>query len=303
MRVTQNMMTRAVIVNLNRQAGQMLERQNIIATQKRLQKPSDDPIGLNRVLDYRKTLDSITQYQKNIDDAHQWIETNELNLGFAEDLLDQVKGLAEAYGNKENSSSERQTAAEELKQLYDQMMATANAKLGDNYMYAGYQTDTPPFTRDDDYNATYQGDDGRVRFVTGADTEISMDADGRSIYDKTASGGVNVFEILKGMIDGLENPDVDAGSAQVQDRLDLLEDARAQIRSKRVEDSVKSYSLELAANHWTNLENQIQQAVGDIENADVSQAAVELKNLEVAYESTIATAAQLIQPGLVNFLK
>jgi flagellar hook-associated protein 3 FlgL len=303
MRITQNMMSRAVVVNLNRQSEQMLERQNIIATQKRLQKPSDDPIGLKRVLDYRKTLDSITQYQKNIDGAHHRIEVSDSNLGFAEDLLDQVKGLAEAYGNKENSTSERQTAADELKQLYDQMMETANSKLGDNYMYAGYQTDTAPFTRDGDYNATYHGDDGQARFVVGAGTEVSMDADGRNIFDKTASGGVNVFGVLKDMIDGLENPDAAAGSAQVQDQLNLLEDARAQIRSKRVEDSAKSYSLDLARNHWTNLEYQVQQAVGDIENADVPKAAVELQSLEVAYQSTIATAAQLIQPGLVNYLK
>jgi flagellar hook-associated protein 3 FlgL len=303
MRITQNMMSRAVVVNLNRQAGQMLERQNIIATQKRLQKPSDDPAGLKRVLDYRKTLDSITQYQENIDDAQHWIEVNDLNLEFGENVVDQVKGLAETYGNTGSSPQERQMAADELKQLYDQLMETANAKQGDNYMYGGYQTGTAPFTRDDDYNATYHGDDGSVRFMVDPDAEISMDADGRNIFQKAADGGVNVFDILKDMIDGLENPDVDAGCAQVQDRLNLLDDAQAQIRSKRVENGVKSYSLDLARNHWTNLEYQVQQAVGDIENADVSQAAVELKSLQVAYDSTIATAAELIQPGLVNYLK
>ena len=182
-------------------------------------------------------------------------------------------------------------------------METANARLGDNYMYAGYQTDTAPFTRNDDYDATYQGDDGRVRFVMGADNEISMDADGRSIFHNAAHGGVNVFDILRDIIAGLENPDVHAGSAQIQGQLDLLEDAKSQIRNKRVENGVKLYSLNLAENHWTNLEYQIEQAVADIENADVPRAIVELQNLEVAYESTIATAARLIQPGLLNFLK
>ncbi len=303
MRVTQDMMTRAAVVNLNRQTAQLFERQNIIATQKRLHSPSDDPIGISRVLHYRKTLDSIDQYQKNIEGAQNRIEVNDLTLELVDDLLKQVKGLGEAYGNQGNTPEDRQTAADQLKQLYDQIMAAANTKLGDNYLYSGHQTDTAPFTRDDDYNATYHGDDGRVRVLVGEDTEISMDADGRNIFHKAGSGGVSVFDIVKGMIDGFENPDVDAGRAQVQAQLDLLEDARLQVNAKRAENAPKLHQLELSRNHWTQLRHKIEQALGAIEEADVPRAIIELKNLEVSYESTLATAARLIQSGLVNFLK
>jgi flagellin-like hook-associated protein FlgL len=43
--------------------------------------------------------------------------------------------------------------------------------------------------------------------------------------------------------------------------------------------------------------------LGNEEVADITQAVLELKSLEIAYESTLATAAQIIQPGFLNFLK
>ena len=39
------------------------------------------------------------------------------------------------------------------------------------------------------------------------------------------------------------------------------------------------------------------------EDADIPQAIMELKNLELAYETTLATAARIIQPTLLDFLR
>jgi flagellin-like hook-associated protein FlgL len=39
------------------------------------------------------------------------------------------------------------------------------------------------------------------------------------------------------------------------------------------------------------------------EEADITKAVVELQNIELAYQTTLATAARIIQPGLVQFLQ
>jgi flagellin-like hook-associated protein FlgL len=44
-------------------------------------------------------------------------------------------------------------------------------------------------------------------------------------------------------------------------------------------------------------------SVGKIENADMTKAAVLLNSLQLAYETTLATAARINQPGILNFLK
>jgi len=52
-----------------------------------------------------------------------------------------------------------------------------------------------------------------------------------------------------------------------------------------------------------NMKNTVQSAIGREEDVDVTQAIIELKNLETAYQSTMAAASRIIQPSLVNFLK
>jgi flagellar hook-associated protein 3 FlgL len=72
---------------------------------------------------------------------------------------------------------------------------------------------------------------------------------------------------------------------------------------KRAEAGPKLYRLQVTEEHWSNVVNTVQDAIGREENVDVAQAIIELKNLETAYESTLAAASRIIQPSLVNFLK
>ena len=105
------------------------------------------------------------------------------------------------------------------------------------------------------------------------------------------------------LIDALENPDLVAGSNQIMATIDQMDAARVQLSNKRAEYGPKLYRLEHSENHWSNLIGKLEMNIGKIENADVTKAAVQLQSIELAYQSTIATAARMIQPGLLNFLR
>jgi flagellar hook-associated protein 3 FlgL len=98
---------------------------------------------------------------------------------------------------------------------------------------------------------------------------------------------------------GLENDDSDAISAQV----DMIDQARSQINTVRAANAPVVYQLETTENHWQNYKSKIQDLLGREEEADITQAIVELQRIELAYQTTLATAARIIQPGLLDFLK
>lgn len=170
-------------------------------------------------------------------------------------------------------------------------------------MFGGDQTHTAAFTRDSNYNATYNGDGGSFKFPIAENVELAIDADGRNYFQNASNGGVNIFDQLRDLIQGLENPDLTLGSTQIQATVDPLESARLNIVNKRSETGPKLYRLQATEQHWTNVKNTVNAAIGREEDVDVAQAIIELKNLETAYESTIAAASRIIQPSLVNFLK
>jgi flagellar hook-associated protein 3 FlgL len=303
MRVTPKITVSNFIRNIHQQGGDILRAQQQIASQKRINKISDDPIGMGQVLGYRSKIAAIDQYQENIDQGISRLEFNEITLDFASDLVLTARRVAENYSGSDYSAEERQLAADQIKDLYDQLIGLGNSKFNNNYIFAGHATDTAPFSRDADFNVTYHGDDGQVRLMVGDDVEITFEADGRKIFQNAANGGVNLFDELRNLIDGLENPDAAAGSAQIKATVSPLYDARQQINARRSEYAPALYRLQFTDEYWANLKPKVQGALANKEQADIPKTVLELTNLQVAYETTLATAARIIQPSLMDFLR
>jgi flagellar hook-associated protein 3 FlgL len=304
MRVTNNMMTDSLVRYLTAQNEALYERQTIIASQKRINRPSDDPLGMGKVLDYRQTLSSIEQYETNIQSGQERLEITEITLDLVDELLQGVRAIAmsEAGGTTES----RQLTAEEVKNLFDQVLDLANSKHNGNYMFSGYQTQTAPFSRDDtlattfdQFTVTYNGDAGETRFIVGHETEITIDTDGRPLFQNAAAGGINIFDAMRDLIVALESDD----TAAISDQSDLIDHGRKQINNLRAANSPILYQLEISESHWQNYKPKIQELLAREEEVDVTQAVVELQNIELAYQTTLATTARITQQGLIDFLQ
>ena len=63
MRVTNNMMSSNITRHLMRQSEALYRVQEQISTQKRINRPSDDPVGMRKILDYRGKIATVDQYQ------------------------------------------------------------------------------------------------------------------------------------------------------------------------------------------------------------------------------------------------
>ncbi len=302
MRITQNMMSSIFMRNMQKQAEGLLQRQEQLATQKRINRPSDDPIGIGRVLNGRSMISAIDQYTENIRQGKTRLEMTDQTLAMAGDLVNQARRIAEEKSGAEISASEREFAAGQIKEIYDQVLQLANSKHGGRYMFAGDLTGAAPFTRDDHYTAIYDGDSGSFRIPIAEQTEVAVDADGRNYFMNT-SGGVDIFAELKNVIDGLEDGDLAGGTSQIRAAVDPLQAAEVQLMDKRSEFGPKLYRFQATEEHWTLFKAKMQEAIGRDEDVDVVQVALELNNLKTAYETSMAAAAKIIQPSLVDFLR
>jgi flagellar hook-associated protein 3 FlgL len=173
MRVTNKLMADTVTGNLFKKIEQLFKAQNTVSSGKRIIKPSDDPIGVCRVLDYRKTLCAIDQYNRNIAHGESWLNVTDSTLNTAGDLLIRAKELALSQANATSTADTRESVAEEVKNIYDNLLQLANTKLGDSYIFAGHKTDTPPFSRDDDYIISHNGDAEVTDITCAAESTLS----------------------------------------------------------------------------------------------------------------------------------
>jgi flagellar hook-associated protein 3 FlgL len=296
MRVTNRLMADTVLNSLYKNAQQLLKLQEMVSSEKRINRPSDDPIGMGKILDYRKVLSSIDHYNTNITHGKTQIDLTESCLEAIDDLVLKARRIAveQSAGELEN----RPTAAQEVKNIYDQILQLANTRLGDSYILSGHQTDTAPFSRDADYNATYDGDDGDIRIIVGDNLDIKINVTG----EDALRSGVDVFDALRDLINGLEDPDTTAGTAQIATQITPLSNALDQIKDVRAEAASTFIQLETTENQLANFKLNVEDMLSDTEDVDMAQAIVELQIQKTAYETSLATAAEILQRSLIDFL-
>ena len=120
MRITNQMMINSSISNIQVNKNQMNTLSTELSTQKKISKPSDDPIIAIRALRLRSSLDEVTQYLgKNIPDASSWLSVTHDALDESNSIIKDlykycVQGSTDSY-----SESERNTLAESLNKLVE----------------------------------------------------------------------------------------------------------------------------------------------------------------------------------------
>lgn len=140
-RVTENMKFNTLTGSLFNVQGKAAELMEKISTQKNINRPSDDPIGANKVLNYTSIQASIAQYQTNITNAKAWLSLTDTNLEGIKNIVTQAKSIA--VGASEDTMDSN---ALTVSSLIDDALSLMNAKSGDNYLFSGSKTDAAPFS-------------------------------------------------------------------------------------------------------------------------------------------------------------
>lgn len=179
MRIADKMQYNQVNQNLTKNRTEMSELQNQAATQKRLNKPSDDPLGSARVLSARTEERGNQQYIKNINNAKSFLEFTDQSLGELSEILMRAKELAISQANDASGNVQsRQVSASEVEQIYNQSVQIGNRKLGERFIFGGSKTQTAPF----DHDGRYAGNDSDMKIGIHKDTFVSMNIPGNKVF-------------------------------------------------------------------------------------------------------------------------
>ena len=178
-------------INTNKLLQDKLSQQ--MSTEKKVNRPSDDPIVAIRALRLRTNVNQINQYyEKNVPDAESWLEVTESALSsmgeVVTDMIDQcIKG-----SNEDLTTEDRETILTALKALRDEVYATGNSDYAGRYVFTGYRTDTPlTFETGTEqlYTITEQVTNAKIDKITYVETGDILD-----IHDANFEQMTNVKE-------------------------------------------------------------------------------------------------------------
>lgn len=174
MRITNKIMQRNNLSNINTNKIYQDTLSTQMSTQKKINRPSDDPVVAIRALRLRSSVTEITQYySKNIPDAESWLSVTEDSLKNLTDIVTNMISQVTKGSNGDLTTSDRETIIEQLKALRDEVYATGDADYAGRYVFTGYRTDTSlsfPTELEQMYTITEQLDNSAISTLTKVDT-------------------------------------------------------------------------------------------------------------------------------------
>ena len=202
MRMTNKIMQNNSLYNINQNKVLQDKLSTQMSTQKKLTRPSDDPVVAIRALRLRTSVSQITQYStKNAEDAESWLKVTSDGLSTVTDILTDLSRNANKGANKDLTADDLDIIITQMKSLSEEFYSTGNLDYAGRYVFTGFRTDTPmSFTSADvadkihpipSYNITEQ---------------VALDAFDSIKYTKIGSlSGTTVNNYKDGTHDAVEN--------------------------------------------------------------------------------------------------
>ncbi|MFO7266371.1 MAG: flagellar hook-associated protein FlgL [Bacillota bacterium] len=293
MRVTNNMIARNAVNNLNLHLRRQEELHYQLASGKRLRVPSDDPAATSHSMRLHSDLTHTKQYRANIGVALSWLEATDSVLNEVGQALQRVKELAVYGANGVLPQDARDAIAREVDQILEHLVDLANSSHAGLYLFGGHRTTTPPYVLSGGTVSPYQGDTGRRELEIASGVKIAVNVLGSELFDQ-------IFQAVTNLRDALYEGDTatvgNQSLAEVEDALDTLLRVRADV-------GARINRLELADARMQELELNVEQLISDNEDVDLARAIIDLKVAENVYRAALASGARIIQPTLLDFLR
>jgi flagellar hook-associated protein 3 FlgL len=302
-RITNSMISRSVLSDLNDVSQRLSKTQQRMSSGKQITRASDNPYGTSRALTLRGDVAGTQQYQRNVSEATAWENVSDAALSKITDAVNRARELAIQGASDSAGQSARTAAAAEIDQLIASVKQEANASYGGHYVFAGTNTDIPPYDVAGASDA-YSGNAGIVAREIGPGVSVSVNVLGIDILGQgQIAGDGKLLNVLRDLSDHLKSGTVaDMNTLRTTDlkgldtNLDLVSQARATV-------GATTNRLESADSRLQEVEGSLTKLLSDVEDADMAQTAVDFSMQQSVYQSALHAGANIVQQSLLDFLR
>ncbi|MCU6708443.1 flagellar hook-associated protein FlgL [Paenibacillus sp. J5C_2022] len=321
LRVTQTMMNTQMLRNISNNLGRMNNLQNQLSTGMKINKPSDDPVGITFALRYRSELDANDQYTKNVSASLSVMEYTDTTIGQAGDIMQRFRELMVKGANGALEETSLEAIQTEVSQLYNQMVEIGNSQFNGKQVFNGELTEEKPYPALElgaaaDPNANppvlkayhVSTDTGTIKYELSAGMKMGVSITGNEVFGEALPPNAtqadieasdNVFVLMQRAHDMLASGDQEGLSdliGQVDTRMNTM-------LTKRAEVGARVNRLEIVQNRLDDIDVNLQTVQSKTEDADIAEVITHLKMEENVYQASLSVGAKLIRPSLVDFLR
>lgn len=184
--------------NLNSMLAQQSQYQEAaleVSSGTRVVNPSDDSLAAAQAVTVRQSIAANEQYADSRAAITTALSQEESTLDSINDAITSAMSLVVEAGNGTLSDADRESLATSLQGVYDTLVTLANSTDSNgNYLFSGYQSQSPAFAGNADGELVYQGDDNVVSQQVSATQSMASGDNGAAIFLSVSSSAGFIAE-------------------------------------------------------------------------------------------------------------
>lgn len=176
MRMSTAQITNSGVREMLLRQSELQKTQLQLSTQKRILKPSDDPVAASAISALSAEISQLEQFNRNADAAKASNELEEGVLSSVNNVFFRMRELMVSLGNGAFGEQEYDSIGIELKEGLKQVLGLSNTQNANgDYLFSGGQVKVQSFTQDSSGNINYNGDQGQrmLRVSSGVVEPVS----------------------------------------------------------------------------------------------------------------------------------
>lgn len=295
MRVTQSMLSHNMLRNLTSSYDRLGKLQDQISTQKKFTKPSDDPVAAMQGLGYRTDLNRVQQYQSNIGEVKNWVDSTDDALDKAVSALHRVRELTVQVSNGTFDFNQRDNVTRELEQLKQHIQTIGDTQVGGKYIFNGTKTNEKPSSSPSGFSG------GIIELEVYNGIKLPLNTPGKNLFEPLVVSDTSVTPAGPAYLDTLitkiqNNDNISAELANIDKHMDNFLSERASIGARQ-------NRVDLMDDRLSQQEVFATRILSENEDIDVEKAILELTTQESVHRAALGIGARIIQPSLMDFLR
>lgn len=303
------MLTGNFLSDMQKNLKNMQTIQQQMTSGKLFSKPSDDPSKVVKSMQLYTEISSNEQYNSNIDDTINWLDTTDTALGQQSKILQRVRQLMVSAGNGSYSTDELQSVKDEVNQLAAQFSQVTNTSFDGKYIFGGTDVDIKPTTVTTDAvtgntsiaytsaDTTNLGSKLKTEISQGVYVDYTVSA--TDVMQYGTGAGQNIQTLFSNIISHLDANDTTSVTGT---DLTSMDDAINNILTVRSQVGAKQNRMETAQTQNTDQNTNLTEILSKNEDIDITEKTMEYATMQTVYTASLQTSAQVLQKSLLDYL-
>jgi flagellar hook-associated protein 3 FlgL len=267
-----------------------------ISSGRSVNQPSDNPTAAALLVENNDQATFNSGYLQSIGTVQGQLSTADSTLSSVVTALQRAISLGVQGANGTLSDSDRASIANELQGIQSQLVSLSNASYQGRYVFAGTNTNTPPFVVDNTVpsGVRYVGNTDVNQVSIGNGNKLAVNQPGSQLFSAPSN---DVFLAINNLIQSLQS-NTGIGAAVTS-----LGAANSYVSAQRVFYGNASNQAQSQSTYLNTAKLQIAQQQNTLGGADLAAAATNLARSQIDTQATLATISKLTQNNLFSYLK